>query len=218
MDTNIFFAECRQSIFGGSLSQAQVDGLNALLEACDLAKITDVRQKAYVFATPGRETGMRYEPIIENLSYDARGLLSTFPTHFTAADAARYSRKPMNIANRAYGGRMGNGPESSGDGWKYRGRGFVQITGRRNYTIFSKLLGIDLIGNPDAACDVKTAAEIAAVGMRDGVFSTRKLSDYIDGDRCDYVNARRIINALDHAQEIATLAKGFEQAFRRAGA
>ena len=72
--------------------------------------------------------------VVENLNYSADGLLKTFPRHFrTRAEAEAYARKPEKIANRVYANRMGNGPEASGDGWKFRGRGFIQLTGRSNY-------------------------------------------------------------------------------------
>jgi len=78
-------------------------------------------------------------------------------------------KSPKN--NRAYANRIGNGPEASGDGWKYRGRGYCQITGRDNYAKFGKLLGIDLVGNPDLALQADVAAKIAVIEMRDGFFT-----------------------------------------------
>lgn len=89
----------------------------------------------------------------ENLNYSAEGLRKVFSKYFrTPADAASYARKPRMIANRVYGGRMGNGPESSGDGWKYRGRGILQLTGKNNYRACSLYLFNDekvLLDNPD---------------------------------------------------------------------
>ncbi len=88
----------------------------------------------------------------ENLNYSAKGLAGTFKKYFVSEDAARpYERKPEMIANRVYGGRMGNGPEESGDGWRFRGRGLVQLTGRSNYTAFSRdIFGDDhVVENPD---------------------------------------------------------------------
>jgi putative chitinase len=86
----------------------------------------------------------------ENLNYGAKGLLGTFKKYFPTQDKALlYERKPEKIANLVYGGRMGNGPESSGEGWKYHGRGFIQLTGKDNYTAFSKSIGEDCVSNPD---------------------------------------------------------------------
>lgn len=88
---------------------------------------------AYAMATADWECSAKMHPTTENLDYSAKGLRSTFPKYFGPKDAERYAPKPDAIANRAYANRIGNGPEDSGDGWRYRGRGLVQITGRDNY-------------------------------------------------------------------------------------
>lgn len=81
--------------------------------------------------------------IKENLNYGAQGLMSTFKKYFPTMDLAlQYERQPEKIANRVYADRMGNGPESSGDGWKYRGRGLIQLTGKENYTKFTTDRGL----------------------------------------------------------------------------
>ena len=86
----------------------------------------------------------------ENLNYGAKGLRGVFPKYFpTDALAAAYERKPEKIANKVYGGRMGNGPEASGDGWKYHGRGFIQLTGHDNYKAFTASIGEDCVTAPD---------------------------------------------------------------------
>jgi putative chitinase len=86
----------------------------------------------------------------ENLNYSAAALLETFPKYFKdKATASAYARQPQKIANRVYANRMGNGNETSGDGWKYKGRGYLQITGKDNYTALSKGLNFDFVNNPD---------------------------------------------------------------------
>ncbi|MCW3122345.1 MAG: glycoside hydrolase family 19 [Flavipsychrobacter sp.] len=88
----------------------------------------------------------------ENLNYSADGLLKTFSKYFSAADAAKYARKPEMIANRVYSSRMGNGPEASGDGWKYRGRGAVQLTGKDAYNQLTAAVGVpgvDFVKTPE---------------------------------------------------------------------
>jgi len=86
----------------------------------------------------------------ENLNYSADGLLKIFPKYFKdRATADKYARKPEMIANRVYASRMGNGDEASGEGFKFRGRGFIQLTGKDNYKQFSDFIGEDCVANPD---------------------------------------------------------------------
>jgi putative chitinase len=111
--------------------------------------LTTTLRKAHFFAQIAHESHLL--PISENLNYSAKGLLSTFSKYFkTEADAKAYERQPEKIANRVYANRMGNGDEKSGDGWKFRGRGFIQITGKNNYESLSKDTSQDFIKNPEA--------------------------------------------------------------------
>lgn len=91
----------------------------------------------------------------ENLNYSAEGLLRTFPKYFTASKAKSYAHSPERIANLVYGGRMGNGGEASCDGWRYRGRGYIGLTGRQNYADFNKfdLCTEDVLKSPDKVAD-----------------------------------------------------------------
>lgn len=86
-----------------------------------------------------------------------------------------------------------------GDGFLYRGRGYVQITGKTNYQHFGHLLNLDLVNEPDLALIPKNSYDIMSNGMRKGLFTGKKFTDYIHGDICDYFNARRMINSLDRA-------------------
>jgi hypothetical protein len=99
-----------------------------------------------------------------------------------------------------------------GDGPRFKGRGFIQITGRRNYRIWSDKLGINLIDNPEKAALTDIAAIILVRGMRDGSFTGVGLSDFIVGDRRDFFNARRIVNGLDKADFIAQIAEAYFKA------
>ena len=90
-------------------------------------------------AQAGHESG-NFSVIRENLNYSAQGLLATFPHYFNQALAAKYARNPSAIANHVYANRMGNGDEASGDGWKFRGRGLIQLTGRSNYSAFASVV------------------------------------------------------------------------------
>jgi putative chitinase len=99
----------------------------------------------------------------ENLNYSAKALRSVFGKYFkTDAIANEYARKPEKIANRVYANRMGNGDEASGDGWKYRGRGLIQLTGKCNYDACGKAIGLDLLGNPDLLTESAEASVLAA--------------------------------------------------------
>lgn len=85
----------------------------------------------------------------ENLNYNAEGLLKIFPRYFDATSAAVYARQPAKIANRVYSSRMGNGDEVSGDGFKFSGKGYIQLTGKSNYAKFSTFIGEDCVANAD---------------------------------------------------------------------
>ncbi|GAB3317998.1 glycoside hydrolase family 19 protein [Larkinella ripae] len=91
---------------------------------------------------------MRFTRLVENLNYSAEALLKTWPKRFNADTAQLYARKPEHIANYVYSNRMGNGPEESGDGWTYRGRGILQNTGRGAYEALTEETGIDYVTNP----------------------------------------------------------------------
>lgn len=99
---------------------------------------TKVRIAAFLAQVGHESGGFRFRK--ENLNYSAQGLLKTFPKYFNSALANSYARKPESIASRVYANRMGNGNEASAEGWKYRGRGYIQLTGKDNYTLFGKSL------------------------------------------------------------------------------
>lgn len=97
--------------------------------------------------------------LIENLNYSAGALARTWSARFhTIVEAREYERRPEKIANKVYSGRMGNGPESSGDGWKFRGRGLIQLTGRANYAACGTGLEVDLLAAPDLLATKRYAA------------------------------------------------------------
>ena len=110
--------------------------------------ITTNLRLAHFLAQCGHESG-GFKAVNENLNYGAKGLLGVFPKYFNAATAAQFERKPELIAAKVYANRMGNGDEASKDGWKFRGRGYIQLTGKSNYTNFTKFIGEDCIANPD---------------------------------------------------------------------
>ena len=138
-------------------SEFKLEALKGHIPDAVIAQIPDTAKKfnitnplrlAHFLAQCGHESG-GFKAVSENLNYSAKGLLGTFPKYFNATTAAQYERKPEMIASRVYGGRMGNGDESTKEGFKFRGRGYIQLTGKSNYTNFTKFIGEDCIANPD---------------------------------------------------------------------
>jgi putative chitinase len=135
-----------------------LDKLKGHIPDSVIAQIPDVMTKfkidtalklAHFLSQCGHESG-GFKIVNENLNYGAKGLRTIFGKYFpTDEKAALYERKPEKIANLVYGGRMENGPEASGDGWKFRGRGYIQLTGKTNYTAFGKAINEDIAANPD---------------------------------------------------------------------
>lgn len=125
-------------------------------------KINTPNRKRAFLAQVGHESG-QLSRTVENLNYSATGLRATFPRYFSStAISTRYARHPEMIANRVYANRLGNGDEASGDGWRYRGRGLIQITGKSNYEIASRMMGEDFVNYPDSLATVPNAALSAA--------------------------------------------------------
>ena len=125
-------------------------GPGTMKKAMEFYKLTPVRA-AHFFAQTAHETG-GFKAFSENLNYSADGLNKIFPKYFKNAgrDATPFARNPEKIANIVYASRMGNGDAASGDGWKYRGRGALQLTGKANYEAFAKYLGNnEVLENPD---------------------------------------------------------------------
>lgn len=132
---------------------------------------------AHFLAQALHETGgLTDHDLEENLNYSAEGLAAVFPKYFPSVEFAReYARKPETIANRVYGGRMGN--ISTGDGFRYRGRGIFQLTGKDTYKAVGQVMGIDLVDNPDRAASIDYALPCACA-----FWSMRRLSPLADKD------------------------------------
>jgi putative chitinase len=128
---------------------------------------------SHFLAQCGHESG-GFKAIQENLNYSANGLKSIFSKYFPGNLSESYARQPEKIAARVYGNRMGNGDESSKEGWKFRGRGYIQLTGKQNYTAFAKSIGEDIIANPDL---VATKYPLASAAW---FFSTNGLNKIAD--------------------------------------
>lgn len=158
-----------------------------LVKVAERFKIDNKTRMAAFLAQTGHESG-GYRALVENLNYSAEGLLKTFPRYFkTLAEAQQYARKPDKIANRVYGGRMGNGAEHSGDGFKFRGRGVIQLTGKENVTTFAR----DMNMTVDAALAYLETDE-GAVMSAGWFWSRNNLNQFADSG--DFTTLTRRIN------------------------
>jgi putative chitinase len=123
--------------------------------------LTTPKRQAMILAQLAHESA-ELTRVEENLNYSANGLLRTWPSRFTRELASLYAHQPEKIANRAYAGRNGNGEQHTGDGWRYRGRGPIQLTGRGNYIEAGEALGVDLVGDPNLLLFPTVGARVAA--------------------------------------------------------
>ena len=170
-----------------TLKQSQLEGVQVLLKA--VGKLP-VPYQAYLLATSYHETAKTMQPITE---YGGK-------SYFNKYDSGSLAKA------------LGNTQALDGDGYLYRGRGFVQLTGKANYLRASKELGKDFLNNPDLALETDIAATILVVGCTEGWFTGKKLGDYLNGEVPNYKEARRVVNGLDDATLIASYAVTFENA------
>ncbi|MCD1644171.1 hypothetical protein [Aurantimonas coralicida] len=146
---------------------------------------------------------------------DVRKLAYILGTAFH--ESARFKTMEEYASGRAYEGRKDLGNTVNGDGVRFKGRGFVQLTGRANYQDWSRRLGMDLIKEPQIVTRRDIAARILVQGMMLGTFTGKGLPDYIGTTRADYRSARRVVNGMDRSHLIAGYAEAFEAALRAAG-
>lgn len=159
----------------------------ALDAAMQRFQIDAPARRAAFLAQLAHESG-QLQRWTENLNYGWQGLLKTFSKYFrTEAEARNLERKPERIANRVYGGRMGNGDEASGDGWRYRGRGPIQLTGKDNYRICGTAIGVDLLSEPERLESPEVGCLAAA-----WFWSTKGLNTLADAG--DFVRITKLIN------------------------
>ncbi len=184
---NKFFSGYR--IAFGPLRQDQVDGIEFLLGTFEKdSRWADLRHVAYALATCKHETDDTFQPVEE---VGGKTYLS------------KYYLKPRL--------RQALGNVQLSDSWVFKGRSYVQITGRRNYILFAKKLGIPLVENPDLALQPEAAFQIMTIGFMEGLFTGKKISHYINDQKTDYFNARRCINGTDRAGLIKEFAQKFER-------
>ncbi|HEX6186574.1 MAG TPA: peptidoglycan-binding protein [Pyrinomonadaceae bacterium] len=142
----------------GKLPQAVIDQIP---EAAAKFGITTNLRLAHFLAQCALES-TNFTATVENMNYSAQRLLQVFPKYFKNVDVNAYARNPQKIGSRVYANRMGNGDEASGDGFRYRGRGYIQLTGRNNYQSFTNHIGEDCVANPDL---VATKYPLASAGF-----------------------------------------------------
>ncbi len=193
IDRKVFFDGVREPLFG-FFSAAQVAGIEAILDEWERRGFTDLRWLAYMLATTFHETARKMQPIHE---YGGKSYFDK-----------RYG--PGTNVGKVLGNTV------AGDGSRFHGRGYVQLTGRRNYALASKKLGVDFLAEPDRALERPLAATIMFDGMLNGWFTGKKLSDYINATKTDFTNARRIINGTDKAATIKGYANTFWDALKKA--
>jgi putative chitinase len=148
--------------------------------------ITSAKEQAMFLAQCGHESG-GFSVVQENLNYKAETLVKVFPKYFRDVDPNDYAKQPEKIANRVYSNRMGNGDEASGDGYRYRGRGLIQLTGKDNYNACAAALKIDLHTDPDYLETAEGAARSAA-----WFWAHNGLNKYADAD--DIVGCSKRVN------------------------
>lgn len=195
MNAEAFFAEARKQF--GRLSQSQVDGINAILKATEGRKRSHV---AYLLATAWHETARTMQPVRETLAGSDAQAVARLDRAWKAGRL-----KQVKVPYWRF--------DDTGRTWL--GRGYVQLTHKDNYRKASALVGVDLLGNPSLALRADIAARILVEGCEVGLFTGKKLADYLPGD---YVNARKIVNGLDKAFEIARMAEAWEAALIAGGA
>ena len=146
--------------------------------------ITNNLRLAHFLSQCGHESG-GFKAVSENLNYTADGLVKTFGRYFNTTTATGYARNPEKIASRVYADRMGNGNEASKEGFKFRGRGYIQLTGKSNYTGFTKFIGEDCVANPDL---VATKYPLASAAF---FFDSNKLWSI-----CDKGSSRDVVESV----------------------
>jgi predicted chitinase len=200
MDRMFFFDAVREELFKGELTQPQVVGIAAILDAWERRFAqADRRWLAYILATAYHETAYTMQPVRETLAEsDARAV--------EILEAA-YAAGRLSWVKTPYWR-----PDEDGRCWL--GRGLVQLTHKRNYEAMSGLTGIDLVADPDRAMEMDAAVTILIEGMLQGCFTGHKLADHLNATTEDWVNARRIVNGTDRAEKLAGYAMVFNAAMR----
>lgn len=189
----------------GGLEQPQVDGINLILAEWEKRGLTEPTWLAYMLATAWHETAHSLQPVIE--TYNAandKGVNPSLETAIARLDHA-FATGRLKWVKTPYWRKDANGQS-------WLGRGFVQLTFKTNYQNAQNKTGLPLVAHPEMMLESAPACRVMFDGMIGGWFTSKKLSDYLGNGKHDFVNARRIINGLDRADDIAGYAHTFEEA------
>jgi hypothetical protein len=195
INRKFFFETARMRLFAGSLKSIQVQGMTKIVDLWETTRAgQDDRWLAYMLATTYHETARTMQPVRETLkSTDAQAI--------AVLDSA-FRRGQLPWVSNPYWLLDANGKS-------WLGRGLVQLTHRDNYARLSNRIGVDLLGDPTLAMDMDVALQIMFLGMENGDFTGASLPQFFDGKKEDWVNARKIINRLDKALQIADYGRAF---------
>lgn len=174
-----------------ALRRAPEAWLQAVVDVLDGTELDTPEERAAFVAQLAHESA-EFTRLTENLNYSAERLAQVWPSKFRDPEVAkRYARNPERLANFVYANRLGNGPEASGDGWRYRGRGPIQLTGRENYTRCGMAIGVDLLADPDRLFEPE-------IGIRSALWFWRVRNlDRFDDDGC-VRDETRLVNGGTH--------------------
>jgi hypothetical protein len=198
INRKMFFDDVRKALFSRALTQGQVGGIDAILDAWEQTHATaDRRFLAYMLATAFHETARTMQPVRETMAASDDEAIAIL-------DLA-WRKGRLNQVREPYWRR-----DASGKSWL--GRGLVQLTHKANYAKLSGPVGVDLVARPEMAMETGTAVQIMFAGMEKGLFTGRQLADFFNPLREDWAGARQIVNGTDRAATIAGYAKRFHAA------
>lgn len=202
LDEPRFYARCRTDLYGGQLQKSQVAGIAAILDSFRKRQPDgDPRLLAYILATAHHETARTLQPVRETLASSDALAIRRLDAAFAAG---RLSQVKVPYWRR----------DAEGKSWL--GRGFVQLTHRRNYQRLGELLGVDLLSDPDRAMQLDIAADVLVAGMLTGAFTGRRLGEFFDAAHTDWNGARRVVNGTDRAALIGGYGRTFFAALQPA--
>ncbi len=200
---------------GGLAPSNGVPDLNASYGPAVSSGALNIQAAIAAVPNANRAAAQRHFPILGS-ECERQGVTDKGQVAYILATAVHESGAGAHMeefaSGKAYEGRRSLGNTQVGDGSRYKGRGYVQVTGRRNYQDWSRRLGVDLVGNPAAAKDPAIAARILVEGMKEGTFTGKRLGDFVGGGRQDFHNARRVVNGTDKADAIAQIAQRIQAA------